>query len=180
MEQVKSFILINNKYLIVTNNQIINQQVWDSIIDQYNYFFEENNNFLIIGTYFINLSVLLLQVMTALTTKQINQSFLILATFFNTQQVYIKARNKRLAKKIITANFGDWTSNFVGDFFTIDNGSATNFSSYMYHAPLGLLFPDFQNNYINRKNKIFGPTIDRTWKFIEPNDHPEWLMRDTR
>ena len=50
----------------------------------------------------------------------------------------------------------------------------------MYHAPLGLLFPDFQNNYINRKNKIFGPTIDRTWKFIEPNDHPEWLMRDTR
>lgn len=70
-------------------------------------------------------------------------------------------------------------TNYTGDFFTVDNGSSTNFSSYMYQTPLGLLFPNFQNNYINSKQKTFGPNIDRTWKFMELNDHPEWLMRDT-
>lgn len=85
---------------------------------------------------------------------------------------------KRLAKLLKNANYGDWMSDSIGDFFTIDNGSMTNVSNYMYHAPLGIYFPDFQNNYISRKDRTYGPTIERKWRFIEPNTHPEWLMRD--
>ena len=55
-----------------------------------------------------------------------------------------------------------------------------NPSNYMYNMPLGLVFPDFQNNYNNKKNKVYGPNIDRKWKFIEPNDHAEWLMHDMK
>ena len=107
----------------------------------------------------------------------IEQLLDILMQELQTQKIYISAKPKKLAKLLKTANYGDWLSNYTGDFFTIDNGSMTNPSSYMYQSPLGLLFPDFQNNYINRKDRVYGPNIDRTWKFIEPNDHAEWLMR---
>ena len=78
------------------------------------------------------------------------------------------------------ANYGDLATDFVGDFCTVDNGSQANFSNYMYYAPLGLHFPDFQNNYINRKDRTYGPSISRIWEFEELRDNPEWLMQDTR
>ena len=110
----------------------------------------------------------------------------IIAQKLNVEKVYalyvpdnnhMKRLAKLLKKKEITANYGDPANNYIGDFFTIDNGSMTNFSNYMYQTPMGLLFPDFQNNYINRKDRIYGPNIDRTWKFIEPIDNAEWLMK---
>ena len=146
----KLFIITNNLYNIL--GYYFNQYV---LIDKNNIIIDKNNY-----------SIFIKQLLNFLIEQ------------LQTEKIYISIKPKKLAKLLKTANYGDWLNNYTGDFFTIDNGSMTNFSNYMYQSPLGLLFPDFQNNYINRKDRIYGPNIDRKWKFIEPNDHPEWLMRD--
>ena len=89
---------------------------------------------------------------------------------------------KRLMSKSEVVKLASYEYLSGGDILSVDNGSLTNFTTTMYATPLGLKFPDFQNNYENNPitKKQYGPNIKRTWDFIQPYDHAEWLMQDTK
>lgn len=179
---IMKFVLGDFKYFLIKDEYALDEFIikYQSVLD--NYIKHNKKMFLITGYYyddyiaFINDDIWTNNKLfiTANIAKK-KQAASILLNKLNIKKVYVLPR-KQLIK---SANYGDWLTNYTGDFFTVDNGSMTNPSNYMYEMPLGLKFPDFQNNYINTKNRKFGPEIDRTWEFIEPNDHPEWLMRDT-